>query len=180
MSGGSSNGDLALEKIITMITDTIQETRRISAHLRPSVLDDLGLCATIDWFCCDFEKHYPQIQVVRQLEIEEDDVAEQSKVVVYRILQEAMNNLAKHSEADRVHISLVNFGNELKLCVADNGCGFDFDQINSNRDPLSGQGLSNMRDRAEICGGKLEIRSKPGAGTTVELMLPCDSMSRVL
>jgi PAS domain S-box-containing protein len=180
MTGGPSNSDLTLEKIISMITDTIQETRRISAHLRPSILDDLGLCATIDWFCREFEKHYPQIQVVRQLEIEEDDVAEQSKVVVYRILQEAMNNLAKHSEADRVHISLAKFGNELKLCVADNGCGFDFEQIVSNRDPLSGHGLSNMRDRAEICGGKLEIRSKPKAGTTVELMLSCDSMSRVL
>jgi len=180
MTGRPPDGDFTLEKIISMITDTIQETRRISAHLRPAMLDDLGLFPTVDWFCREFEKHYPQIQVVRRFEIEEDDVADQLKVVIYRILQEAMNNLAKHSEADRVHISLVKFGNQLKLCVADNGCGFDIAQINSNRDPLSGHGLSNMRDRAEICGGKLEITSKPGAGTTIDLMLPCDSMIRGL
>jgi len=177
MTGGSSNDSVSLERIIAMMTDTIQETRRISARLRPAMLDDLGLFPTIDWFCREFEEHYPEIQVVRRLEIEEEDVADQLKVVIFRILQEAMNNLAKHSEADRVNISLAQFGNELKLCVQDNGCGFDFEKIHSNRDPLRGFGLANMQDRAEICGGKLEIRSKPQAGTTIVLMLPCDAMS---
>jgi signal transduction histidine kinase len=65
----------------------------------------------------------------------------------------------------------------LKLSVQDSGRGFDFEKIHSNNDPLSGFGLANMQDRAEICGGKLEIRSEPQAGTTVELMLPCDAIS---
>ena len=180
MKGDPPDDTITLEKIISMIEDTIQETRRISARLRPSMLDDLGLFPTVDWFCREFEKQYPEIRVVRRLEVEEDDVAEQLKVVVYRILQEAMNNVAKHSEADRVHISLVKFGNELKLNVQDNGCGFDFEIISSNPNPMSGYGLSNMRDRAEICGGKLEIVSKPGAGTTIQLTLPCDSISPIL
>jgi len=176
---GDSQGDTKyLEKIISMIGDTIQETRRISARLRPSMLDDVGLFPTIEWFCQEFEKYYPKIQVVRRLEIEEDDIAEQQKVVIYRVLQEAMNNVAKHSEADRVHIYLVKSGNRLKLSVADSGCGFDFESIRADHDPLSGYGLSNMQDRAEICDGKLEIRSKPEAGTTIELMLPCVSMTR--
>jgi signal transduction histidine kinase len=144
------------------------------------MLDDLGLLPTVDWFCREFEKNYPEIRVVRRFEVEEDDVAEQLKVVVYRILQEAMNNVAKHSEADRVHINIVKFGNELKLKVEDNGCGFDFEVISSTPSPMSGYGLSNMRDRAEICGGKLKITSKPGAGTGIELILPFDSMPRGL
>ncbi len=169
-----------LEKIISMTTDTIQETRRISAHLRPSMLDDLGFIPTIEWYCREFEKYYPKIRVVQRFEIEEKDVAEQLKVVIYRILQEAVTNVARHSEADRVHISLVKFGNELNLRVQDNGCGLDFERIGSNADPMRGFGLSNMRDRAEICGGKLDILSKPGAGTTIHLTLPCDSISATI
>jgi signal transduction histidine kinase len=176
MKGDPPGNAISLEKIISTIEDTIRETRRISARLRPSMLDDLGLFSTIDWFCRDFEKYQPEIRMVRRLEIEEDDVPEQLKVVVYRIMQEAMNNVAKHSDADRMDISLVKFGDELKLSVQDNGCGLDFERIRSNPDPLSGYGLSNMRDRAEICGGKLEINSKPGAGTAVHLTLPRKSM----
>ena len=180
MKGDPPDDTISLEKIISMIEDTIQETRRISARLRPSMLDELGLFPTVDWFCREFEKYYPEIRVVCRLEVEEDDVAEQLKVVVYRILQEAMNNVAKHSEADRVHIRIVKSGNELKLNVQDNGCGFDFEIISSDPNPMSGYGLSNMRDRAEICGGKLEITSKPGAGTTIQLTLPRDSISAIV
>jgi PAS domain S-box-containing protein len=176
MKGDPPGNAISLEKIISTIEDTIRETRRISARLRPSMLDDLGLFSTIDWFCRDFEKYHPEIRMVRRLEIEEDDVPEQLKVVVYRIMQEAMNNVAKHSDADRMDISLVKFGDELKLSVQDNGCGLDFEKIRSNPNPLSGYGLSNMRDRAEICGGKLEINSKPGAGTAIHLTLPRESM----
>ena len=180
VKGDPPDDTISLEKIISMIEDTIQETRRISARLRPSMLDDLGLLPTVDWFCREFEKNYPKISAVCRFEVEEDDVAEQAKIVVYRILQEALNNVAKHSEADRVHINIVKFGNELKLNVQDNGCGFDYETISSNPSPMSGYGLSNMRDRAEICGGKLEVASKPGAGTTIQLTLPCDSISPIL
>ena len=177
MKGDPPDDGFTLEKIIAMITNTIQETRRISARLRPSILDDLGLFATIDWFCREFEEHYPQIRVVCRLEIEEKDLDDKMKVVIYRILQEAMNNVAKHSEADQVQVLLRKSGSRLKLSVQDSGRGFDFEKIQSNRDPLRGFGLANMQDRAEICGGKLEIRSKPQAGTTIVLMLPCDAMS---
>jgi signal transduction histidine kinase len=172
MNGTPPEGEISFEKIISIINDTIQETRRISAHLRPSMLDDLGLISTIEWFCRRFERYHPQIGVERRLEIEEDEVPEQLKIVVYRILQEAMHNVAKHSEADRVHINLVKSGRELKFSVEDNGCGLDFVRINTTDDPMSGNGLANMRDRAEICGGNLEIVSAPQAGTALHLSLP--------
>ncbi len=175
MKGRPLDGTISLEKIIATIDDTIHETRRISAYLRPSTLDDLGLVSTIGWFCRRFEKYHPQIRVERRFEIEENDIPEQLKVVVYRILQEAMHNVAKHSEADRVQVGLVKFGNALRLSIQDNGngCGLDFEKISSHPHLMSGYGLANMQNRAEICGGRLKIASKPGAGTSIHLTLPC-------
>ena len=179
MKGDPPDSTFTLEEIISMMNEAIEETRRISARLRPSMLDDLGLFPTIDWFCREFEKQYPAVRVIHQPEIEEDDVAEPFKVVIYRILQEAMNNVAKHSEADRVQINLSKTGSELKLSVQDNGRGIDFEKIGNNSDHMSGYGLSNMRDRAEICGGKLEITSKTGEGTIIELALPAESLTPI-
>jgi PAS domain S-box-containing protein len=172
MDGDPPEDTVSIEQIISTIDNTIQETRRISSRLRPMMLDDLGLVSTLDWFCREFEKYHPGIHLERRFEIEEDDVPEQLKVVIYRILQEAMNNVARHSEADRTLINLVNDENELKLRIEDNGRGLDFERISSNHDPMSGYGLANMRDRAEICGGNFKISSEPGAGTTIHLTLP--------
>jgi signal transduction histidine kinase len=163
---------VSLEKIVTVINNTIQETRRISARLRPSMLDDLGLVSTMNWFCRKFRKYHPQIHIKQQVEIEEDEVPERLKVVIYRIMQEALQNVAKHSDADKVRIRLKRFGKELALSVEDNGCGLDFERIGIKPDPMSGYGLANMRDRAETCGGQLEIASKPGAGTAIRFVLP--------
>ena len=163
---------VSLEKMISIINNTIQETRRISARLRPSMLDDLGLVSTINWFCRNFRQYYPQIHIKQRFEIEEDDVPERLKVVIYRILQEALQNIAKHSDADEVRIRLKRSGNELALSVEENGGGLDFDRIGIKTDPMSGYGLANMRDRAETCGGRLEIASMPGAGTAIRLTLP--------
>jgi len=172
MKGGPPEGETSIEKIVSIINDTIQETRRISAHLRPSMLDDLGLVSTIEWFCRRFERYQPKIRVLRRLNIEKDEVPDQLKIVIYRILQEAMHNVAKHSEADHVQISLWKLPNQLKMSVEDNGCGFDFERVKAATDAMSGNGLANMRDRAEICGGNLEIVSEPQAGTSIYLTLP--------
>ena len=164
--------NVSLEKLITIINNTIQETRLISARLRPSMLDDLGLVSTINWYCRKFRNYCPQIHVKKLLEIEEKDVPDQLKVVIYRILQEAMHNVARHSDADRVRISLKRSGNELALSVEDNGCGLEVERICINPDSMGGYGMANMRERAETCGGRLEIASMPGAGTAIRLTLP--------
>jgi len=174
MPGSPPQDGISLEKIITMVQETIRETRRISAHLRPSMLDDLGLFPTIDWLCREFEKLYPEIRIQRKLEIQENDIAESLKVVIYRILQEAMNNVAKHSEAEVVKLSLVGAGNNVELSIVDNGRGFNLEETISKSDPMSGFGLTGMIDRAEICGGKLDIASQKGQGTSIHLTLSND------
>jgi PAS domain S-box-containing protein len=174
MPSNPPENEISLEKIVTMVQETIRETRRISAHLRPSMLDDLGLFPTIDWLCREFEKLYPEIHLLRKIDIQEDDIAEPLKVVIYRVLQEALNNVAKHSEAEVVKLSLSRVGGNVELNIVDDGRGFNMEKTISKIDPMSGYGLTGMIDRAEICGGKLDIMSKTGQGTTIRLTLPND------
>jgi len=166
---------ISLEKIISYVDTTIKETRRISAHLRPSLLDDIGLLATISWFCREFGKLHPEMQIDQQLNVAENEVPEILKVVVYRVLQEALNNVGKHSEATRVRLQLHKEDNLLKLTVTDNGRGFDPAEKLSDATVASGLGLSGMRDRAELCDGKFEIISEKEKGTTLRISLPCDA-----
>jgi signal transduction histidine kinase len=168
---------ISLEKIISQVDETIKESRRISANLRPSLLDDLGLIATITWFCREFEKVYPDIQIDQQITVAEDEIPEMLKVVVYRVLQEALNNAAKHSEATRIRLKFGRHGNRIELSVADDGIGFDPEEKLTESKVVSGFGLPSMRDRTFLCEGRFEIISGKGKGTTVRISLPCDADS---
>jgi signal transduction histidine kinase len=161
-----------LETIISYLDETIKESRRISAHLRPSLLDDLGLLPTVSWFCREFEQLHASIQIEQQLDVAEAEIPEMVKVIVYRVLQESMNNVAKHSGATRVRLQLVKTGNRIEFCVADNGCGFDSAEKFTSSVALTGYGLSGMRDRTLLGDGKFEISSEKGKGTKVHISLP--------
>jgi PAS domain S-box-containing protein len=162
----------SLEKSISYLTDTIKETKRIAANLRPLSLDDLGLLATIDWHARQFSQQYGHVQLIRQIEIREEEIPDSFKIVVYRVMQEALNNCAKHSMADEVHICLKKNANEIEFGLKDNGCGFDFEEVLNHADPFVGSGLKNMRERAELCGGLFFVNTKPGEGTSIRLLFP--------
>ena len=87
----------SLESVVPLAQGAVEEVRRISKNLRPSSLDDLGVLATISWSCQEFCTLYPGIEMEEQIEIEEDQVPDSLKIVIYRVLQEALNNIAKHS-----------------------------------------------------------------------------------
>ena len=89
-----------------MIKESIEEVRRIQMDLRPSILDDLGILATIKWFCREFEKIYSTIRIRTEVQLEENQVAIQLKTVIFRVTQEALNNISKHSKANLVRLSL--------------------------------------------------------------------------
>lgn len=172
---------ISLENIIAHIEEIIKESRRISAHLRPSLLDDGGLLATIGWFARECEQLHLNLIIEQQLDVAEDQIPEMLKVVIYRVLQEAMNNVIKHSEATRVRLQLSPFENCLELTVADNGCGFDpREKKPSDPSAASGFGLTGIEDRVQLCKGKFEIASEKGKGTTLRVLLPCgpDSIGR--
>ena len=165
-------GGISLEKIISYVDEAIKESRRISANLRPTLLDDLGLMATISWFCREFEKVHPGLQIEQQLEVEENEIPEVAKVVIYRVLQEAMNNVAKHSDATQVHLYLAKRDSRIDFRVADNGCGFDPEEKLSESATLTGYGLSGMQDRTFLCNGVFKIDSEKLKGTTIHVALP--------
>jgi PAS domain S-box-containing protein len=162
----------SLQKSISYLADTIKETKRITANLRPLSIDDLGLLATIEWHSRQFSQQYSHIEVIKQIEICEEEIPNSLKIVVYRVLQEALNNCAKHSMADTVHIGLRKKGNEIEFELKDNGCGFNAEEVLNRDDPLIGNGLKNMQERAEICGGLFCLDTKPGTGTTIRFLFP--------
>lgn len=145
-----------------------QELRRIGMDLRPSTLDDLGIIATISWFCRNYRQIYPEAVVEQQIELAEEEVPAALRTPMYRILQESMNNAAKHSGCRRVTVRLGYAPEGLSLSVHDDGRGFE-----PFSDPLSASsGLSTMRERARLSGGTLKVSSAAGAGTTVTAVWP--------
>jgi PAS domain S-box-containing protein len=152
----------SLEQAVSMVQDAIKDTSRISRSLRPSILDDMGVIPAIRWFCRGFQEANAGIQVETGLEAAEEEVPEPLKLVIYRILQEALTNVAKHSGAQRVTITLRKTGGGIELAIRDDGVGFD---------PLeagdAGMGLTSMRERAQFSGGSFSVQSHAGAGTAI-------------
>jgi PAS domain S-box-containing protein len=156
-----------LDDIIPLIRATVDETRRIAMGLRPSTLDDIGISETIYWFCQQFENIYKKIRILKLIEVEEDQIPETLKTVIFRVLQESLNNVAKHSGADLVQLSLQQQGNTVKLIVEDNGSGFDSEKPLPQNATGRGFGLASMRERIELSGGIFSLESAPGQATRI-------------
>jgi len=166
--------DQSINQEIAYLKATIKETKRISANLRPTTLDDLGLMATIDWYLRQFQRLCGKINLYYQKEITEADIPDAMKIIIYRIVQESLSNTQKHSEAQSVRL-LIGFadgGRSISLIIEDDGRGFDVDEVFSQKDPLSGYGLTAMRERCEIFGGSFHIESHTGQGTRINAILP--------
>ncbi|MDY6954776.1 MAG: ATP-binding protein, partial [Thermodesulfobacteriota bacterium] len=148
------------------------EVRQIHTDLRPSLLDDLGIIATISWFCREFQGLYGGLTIEQQIDIEEKQVTDSLKIVIFRLLQEALNNVAKYGKGDRVRVSLQERKGHMELAIKDNGRGFDVDEALSTRSLKRGFGLTSMKERTELSGGSFFIESAPEAGTLVKATWP--------
>nr|ASQ41203.1 Signal transduction histidine kinase [Candidatus Magnetananas rongchenensis] len=149
-----------LNNVLMLIKNAGQEVREISVNLRPSILDDLGILATISWFCREFNKTYPEFYIQRNITVQEDDIPDPIKIVVFRLLQEAMNNSVKHCQCNKIQIDLKKSDNKLSLTIQDNGNGFDLsEQLSSNKGPDKRFGLISMQERVELSGGVFNIKS---------------------
>lgn len=161
-----------LETLIPVAQQASEEVRQIHTNLRPSLLDDLGIISTISWFCREFKIVYSNVRIEKRIGIEERNVPENLKIVIFRVLQEAMNNISKHGKADFVRISFKEKNGRLELLVEDNGRGFDVEHIRSMKTLKEGFGLTSMRERTELSGGSFAVESTPGAGTVVRALWP--------
>ncbi|MGD8444573.1 MAG: PAS domain-containing sensor histidine kinase [Desulfobacterales bacterium] len=165
--------ETSLKDILIIVQSTIEETQRITKHLHPSILDDLGLFAAIRGICREFKEVYADIQVKSNFEMDEHEVPGSLKILIYRILQEALNNVAKHSEADTVNLNLKKNKQKIELYIEDNGKGFDLDEVLHSDSHERGLGLQSIRERTELFGGSIDIKSKKGKGTTICANWPC-------
>lgn len=163
-----------MDLIISMVRDTIEETRRISTNLRPAILDDMGVLKTVDWLCRTFQEIYPDIGIQKHIDCKESDIPSPRKIVLYRVLQEALNNISKHSEAKRVEISLRNADGGMELTIDDDGRGFDVSGAR-HKAGLEGKGICSMRDRTTLSNGRFKIFSEKGKGTRIQAFWPSGS-----
>ncbi len=154
--------------------ESLKEIRGIIFDLRPMSLDDLGLIPTLEQYIAKFQRDTGiDVQLIaRDKDMELDSVIE---VAVFRIIQEALNNIKKHSKAHQCTIELNIKDDNLVGTISDNGVGFDMDEVESAKGTLkeeSGFGIYSMRQRAELLKGRVNIRSKQGEGTDVKFEIP--------
>ncbi len=162
----------SLETALPVVRECIEECRRIQQDLRPSMLDDLGLVAALSWFCRRFEAIYSHIRTEQTIRIEEDEIPNALKIVIYRVTQEAMNNIAKHSKAHLIRLSLRKMDRSIEVMIQDNGHGFNLEKAFFQETTKKGLGLSSMKERTELSGGSFAIESTEGKGTTVRASWP--------
>jgi len=152
-----------LEGCTDVLDNTIQEIRRISHDLRPSLLDDLGLEHAILSLLDQF-KERTDINTLAEIYLEGDQLSEDIEITLYRLIQEALTNIERHSKASRVQLILVVESNKVTFTLADNGIGFSYTSLQVS--PM-GIGLKNMQERVELLGGYFNIRSKKAKGTSI-------------
>jgi PAS domain S-box-containing protein len=153
--------------LIRLVGSSMETMRRISTELRPAMLEPFGLQAAIEWQAKEFQKHTGiecSLQFSGGLEQIESDLA----LVVYRIFQESLTNVARHSGATRVDVCVESRDKELVLQIADNGVGFE----ESRRSSRNSLGLVGMRERAVRWGGELQIDSEVDMGTRIFVRIP--------
>ena len=162
----------SLEALVPIIQETIGEARRIQTDLSPPVLDELGISATFSWFCRRFQTIYKNIVIEQMITVPEEEVPDSLKMVLFRITQEAMNNIGKHSGADLIHLELRKVDGRIELVIRDNGKGFDLNERPSKDFLKRGVGLPSMKERAEYSGGLFTIESSKGEGTVIRASWP--------
>jgi two-component system sensor histidine kinase UhpB len=141
------------------------------ADLRPSHLDDLGLSAAIRWYSAKLQEH-SSLSIRVDIHGEECDLDDAMKITVFRIIQESLNNIIKHSQATHVNIHLHFDEKNVRISVFDNGVGFDREQVQQRRASRPSLGLAGMEERAALLGGTVAVQSRPGYGTEVEATIP--------
>lgn len=155
-----------LGKMSDLVTEIIKDVQRIAAELRPPILDDLGLASAMEWYIHEFQERTGIQCDINLMEVQFP--AEKKNLTLYRILQEGLTNVARHSMAKTVSVRLDHSDDMISLQIADNGTGLEQSKINS----FSSLGFIGIRERLKVYNGTLEILSSPGQGTTLNISIP--------
>ena len=166
----SSRGEEALNQALEMLQQTVEEARNVVAYLRPTVLDDFGLATALRLLVERLSNEGLRTSYEETLGGER--LPEVVETALFRVAQEALTNVRKHARADRVHVALELRDQAVRLQVRDWGRGFASESITDGANASEKVGLSSMRERVALLGGRFEIHSEPGAGTVVEAEVP--------
>ncbi|MBS1692440.1 MAG: GAF domain-containing sensor histidine kinase [Actinobacteria bacterium] len=158
-----------LGKARELVDLTLQEARAAIGGLRPPVLDDLGLAGGL----ASLARSIPQVQI--DLDLADTRLPDHIELALYRIAQECLQNVVKHAGATTARLTFAADAETARLDIVDDGVGFDTLEHPLGSDEMGGYGLLSMAERAEIVGGRLNIRSRPGAGTAVTATIPLPS-----
>jgi two-component system NarL family sensor kinase len=161
-----------LVNTVARLREVLADVRRISTELRPSSLDDLGLLPTIQWHCRNVADAYRDLRVTAELKVDEMLVPEALKVEIFRIVQEALNNVGRHARATEARVSLELVEGRLRLRVEDNGVGFDVDQALRADACGMGLGLHSIRKRIDATRGDMLLSSSRFNGTLIGASWP--------
>lgn len=163
----------SLHAISCMTKLAMSEMRGICSALRPAILDDLGVEAAVSWQCRQIARADGDLKVTTDFAIHEAMIPEDYKTAIYRIAQEALNNAVKYSAAQNLSIKLYHAGDYLQLLIEDDGVGFDTVLACES----GGMGLTSMRERCSAIGGLFELRSGPGRGVEIRVLLPLEKVA---
>lgn len=170
-STGSRVAPQQIRDLVNFATAALGELRHLIADLRPSQLDDLGLVAALRWYVQEYERRH-LLPVDFVVEGENIRLPTDYETVIFRIIQEALTNVAKHAQATQVTLAIAIQQERIRVTVTDNGCGFDLAALPTEQGQRVGWGLLGMRERALLLGGHCEIQSMPRLGTTIQVEIP--------
>lgn len=162
----NSEEGIKLKRIVELLTSTTKDVQRISSELHPAMLEDIGLDATIEWYCEEFEK---RMGIKCQFKLDETKSVDEKKgLSLYRVLQEALTNVARHANAKKTNINLYLADDSVVMEVIDDGIGIKKEKINSYKS----LGLIGMRERVRKYNGTLDITPASNKGTKIRISIP--------
>jgi len=161
----------ALRKVYEQIKGVLQGVRYFGRDLRPSILDDLGLRAALEWLVEQLQAEH-NVECDFRVLGEERRLSAEAEVMIFRIVQEAIRNIGKHSRASKAEITVKFEPRETAITVADNGVGFQLSESVGDLTRAGKLGLAGMQERARLLGGSLSVQSEPGKGTTIVVKVP--------
>ncbi len=159
------------QNILKFVDRIIESMRNLSRDLSPAIIEDLKLCATLKWMLYDFEKQTGIATSLNSTDVD-DLFSSADQLILYRILQEALNNIRKHADARHVAVEVRKTGGRVVFQIQDDGRGFDIQESWQRHVTERGLGLAAMDERARMLGGCLEIVAQKGRGTCLTLALP--------
>jgi signal transduction histidine kinase len=162
----SEEARASLESVRELVISTLQNVRRLAVELRPSALDDFGLVPAVERLTDTFREQ-SGLQVDLESQLGAERLPSEAETTLYRVIQEALTNIVKHSAASRVSILLQRKNGTVVAVVEDDGTGFDPSDTRADA-----RGLAGMSERLSLAGGRLQVESGPGSGTTVVAEVP--------